>query len=149
MRRDREEDQPLTKEDLQHLADEWVDGPEPHFTFSLTKDSVLRCVKAIAMTTLEAGWEYGKEPFTCDNPPPSVSIRTMFILSELYLAYPNHLHLSEIPDTSFGFAARHSALSHTGREVAAEQMGRGADRGGPGGFLPRGSPPEAPRRSPG
>ena len=55
-------------------------------TFVLTKDSVLRRVKAIATTTtLKAGWKYGKEPYTRDDPPPSVSIRMTPVLSEPHL----------------------------------------------------------------
>ena len=54
--------------------------PNRMSTFPLSKDSVLRRVKAIAMTTtIEAGWNYGKEPYSRDNPPPSVSIQTMLI----------------------------------------------------------------------
>ena len=64
--------------------------PNRMSTFPLSKDSVLRRVKAIATTTtLEAGWKYGKEPYSRDNPPPSVSIRTMLILSEPYLLVRN------------------------------------------------------------
>ena len=54
-------------------------------TFALMKDSVLRRVKAISSTlTLKAGWNYGKEPYSRDNPPPSVSIRTT-VLSKPHL----------------------------------------------------------------
>ena len=61
-------------------------------TFVLTKDSVFRRVKAIAtMVTLEAGWRYGKEPYTRDDPPPSVSTRKIVVLTEPHL-------LSEVSD---------------------------------------------------
>ena len=49
--------------------------PNRMSTFVLTKDSVLRRVKAISSTTtLKAGWNYGKEPYNRDNPPPSINI---------------------------------------------------------------------------
>jgi hypothetical protein len=49
-------------------------------TFVLPKDSVFRRVKAISSTTtLKQDWNYGKEPYTRDQPPPSVSIRTMLV----------------------------------------------------------------------
>ena len=49
-------------------------------TFVLTKDSVLRRVKAISSTTtLQSGWSYGKEPYSRDNPPPSVRTQTILI----------------------------------------------------------------------
>ena len=55
-------------------------------TFVLTKDSVLRRVKAISSTlTLKAGWNYGKEPYSRDHPPPSVRTQMTLILTELHL----------------------------------------------------------------
>ena len=49
-------------------------------TFVLTEDSILRRVKAISSTaTLKVGWKYGKKPYTREDPPPSVRIRTMLV----------------------------------------------------------------------
>ena len=52
------------------------DRMDPHrmSTFALSKESVFRRVKAIARTTMGANWTWGKEPYTRENPPPSVRI---------------------------------------------------------------------------
>ena len=53
---------------------------DPHrmSTFELSKESVYRRVKAIARTNMKgADWTWGKEPYTRENPPPSV--RTIMI----------------------------------------------------------------------
>ena len=47
-------------------------------TFTLSKESVYRRVKAIARTTMGADWTWGKEPYTRENPPPSVRIEVTF-----------------------------------------------------------------------
>ena len=61
--------------------------PNRMSTFSLSKESVHRRVRAIAQTTIPANWKYGKEPYTRDDPPPSVSFRTIpFCPNELYLS---------------------------------------------------------------
>ena len=47
--------------------------PNRMSTFSLSKESVRRRVRAIAQIAIKVNWKYGKEPYTRDDPPPSVS----------------------------------------------------------------------------
>ena len=53
-----------------------VMDPNRMSTFPLSKESVCRRVRAIAQTKMTSNWEWGKEPYTRENPPPSVSIRS-------------------------------------------------------------------------
>ena len=54
--------------------------PNRMSTFVLTKDSIFRRIKAISSTTtLKVDWNYGKEPYSRDHPPPSVCIQMMLI----------------------------------------------------------------------
>ena len=53
-----------------------VMDPNRMSTFPLSKESVCRRVRAIAQTKMTPNWEWGKEPYTRENPPPSVRIRS-------------------------------------------------------------------------
>ena len=61
-----------------------VMDPNRMSTFPLLKESVCRRVKAIAQTKMTSNWTWGKEPYTREDQPPSVSIRTNF--SDLLLS---------------------------------------------------------------
>ena len=46
-------------------------------TFVLSKESIFRRVKAISdQKTIKIDWHYGKEPYSREDPPPSVRFRT-------------------------------------------------------------------------
>ena len=67
--------------------------PNRMSTFPLSNESVCRRVKAIAQTKMTSNWTWGKEPYTREDPPPSVSIQSNsadpndFLRSEAYFNF--------------------------------------------------------------